>query len=70
MLQSYAMGLDNSPVSPIGAEPIIKSVGNSTTMPRDMEDGDGLRIILYILCESVAERLRPWDYNAAPYRYP
>ena len=58
VLQSYAMGLDNSPVSPIGAEPIIKSVGNSTTMPRDMEDGDGLRIILYILCESVAERLR------------
>ena len=58
VLQSYAMGLDNSPVSPIGADPIIKSVGNSTTMPRDMEDGDGLRIILYILCESVAERLR------------
>ena len=58
VLQSYAMGLDNSPVSPIGAEPIIKSVGNSTTMPRDMEDGDGLRIVLYILCESVAERLR------------
>lgn len=58
ILQAYAQGLDRSAVSPAGSIPVVKSIGNSTTMPRDMEDGDGLRIILYILCESVAERLR------------
>ena len=58
ILQAYAQGLDRSAVSPAGSVPVVKSIGNSTTMPRDMEDGDGLRIILYILCESVAERLR------------
>lgn len=58
ILQAYARGLDRAAVSPIGSVPVVKSIGNSTTMPRDMGDGDGLRIILYILCESVAERLR------------
>ena len=58
ILQAYAQGLDRSAVSQAGSVPVVKSIGNSTTMPRDMEDGDGLRIILYILCESVAERLR------------
>lgn len=58
VLQAYAMGLDQSPVARIGETPPVKSIGNGTTMPRDMEDGDGLRIVLYILCESVAERLR------------
>lgn len=61
VLQSYALGLDNAPVSRIGARPVIKSIGNSTTMPRDMDDGGGLRIVLYILCEAVAERLREQD---------
>ena len=60
-LQSYALGLDASPVSPADAPPLIKSIGNSTTMPRDMEDGDDLRIILYILAESVGQRLREQD---------
>lgn len=58
VLLSYALGLDQSPVAPIGAVLPVKSIGNSTTMPRDMGDGDDLRIILYILCEAVAERLR------------
>ena len=58
VLQSYALGQDQSPVAPLGTVPPVKSIGNSTTMPRDMEDGDSLRIVLYLLCESVAERLR------------
>ena len=58
MLWSYANGADRSAVAPSGSAPTIKSIGNSITMPRDMADGDGLRIILYILSESVAERLR------------
>lgn len=57
-LQAYALGGDGSPVALAGEIPPVKSIGNSTTLPRDMEDGDSLHIVLYILCESVAERLR------------
>ncbi len=57
-LRAYAQGLDRSVVSPAGSVPIVKSIGNSTAMPRDMKDGNILRIMLYILCESVTERLR------------
>lgn len=65
VLQSYAMGLDSSLVSAVGTSPPVKSIGNSTTMPRDMEDGDDLRIILFILAESVAERLRQQDLQCS-----
>lgn len=58
ILQRYALGADSSPVAAADAPPVVKSVGNSTTMPRDLDDGPELRLILYILCESVAERLR------------
>jgi len=35
MLWTFANGYDTSPVSNIGAKSLIKSVGNSTTTPRD-----------------------------------
>lgn len=59
MLWTFANGLDTSPVSNIGAKSLIKSVGNSTTAPRDLITDQDVRITLYALCESVAERLRP-----------
>lgn len=58
MLLAYARGLDTAVVSPTGVMSPLKSIGNGTTLPRDLSDGDELRIFLYILCESVAERLR------------
>lgn len=36
----------------------IYSVGNSTTTPRDLENDEDVKIVLYILAESVAARLR------------
>jgi DNA polymerase-4 len=36
----------------------IKSIGNSTTTPRDLENDEDVKIILYVLAESVAARLR------------
>lgn len=36
MLWRFANGLDTSPVSNIGAKSLIKSIGNSTTTPRDL----------------------------------
>lgn len=58
VLYSFSNGLDASPVAPMGAEAMIKSVGNSTTTPRDLENDEDVRVILSVLCESVAMRLR------------
>ncbi len=62
MLWSFANGLDASPVSEFGTGPLIKSVGNSTTAPRDLVTDEDVRITLLALCESVAERLRDAGY--------
>lgn len=37
---------------------MVKSVGNSTTTPRDLEDDHEVHLVLLLLAESVAERLR------------
>lgn len=57
-LWSFANGLDSTPVSPIGNESIIKGIGNSMTTPRDLENNEDVKLLLYVLSESVAERLR------------
>ncbi|MBQ2977572.1 MAG: DNA polymerase IV [Clostridia bacterium] len=58
MLKSYALGLDDSPVQRIGNYDPLKSIGNSTTTPRDLMNEEDAKIILYALCDSVAARLR------------
>ncbi|HAM62857.1 MAG: DNA polymerase IV [Firmicutes bacterium GWF2_51_9] len=55
---TFANGLENSPVLKEGREPMVKSVGNSTTAPRDLKNLDDVRIVCYVLSESVAARLR------------
>lgn len=62
MLWNFANGLDTSPVSNIGAKSLIKSVGNSTTTPRDLVSDRDIRITLYALSESVAARLREYGF--------
>ena len=57
-LHVYANGRDNSPVAEIGMEGIVKSVGNSTTCPRDLLNDDDAHIVFQNLAESVAERMR------------
>jgi DNA polymerase-4 len=37
---------------------VIKGIGNSMTTPRDLENNEDVKIMLYVLAESVAERLR------------
>lgn len=58
ILSAFANGQDTSPVARAGDEAIIKSIGNSTTTPRDLENDEDAKIIFYMLCESVAERMR------------
>lgn len=58
MLYRNANGLDTSPVRTIGQQEVIKSIGNSTTTPRDMITREDVRVVLWMLCETVAKRLR------------
>ena len=57
-MQKYALGLDDAPVMPLGWQEPLKSIGNSTTTPRDMVNEADARIVLYRLCDEVAARLR------------
>ena len=62
MLWQFTNGLDQSPVSNIGAKSMIKSIGNSTTAPRDLVSDDDVKITLFVLCESVSARMREYDF--------
>ena len=56
-------GWDDSPVSAEGYQAPIKSIGNSTTTPRDLENDQDVQIILMALAESVAARLRKHGFK-------
>ncbi|MBC8016576.1 MAG: DNA polymerase IV [Sporomusaceae bacterium] len=57
-LWHFANGLDSAPVRQAGEESLVKSVGNSTTTPRDLINNEDVKLIIYVLAESVAARLR------------
>ena len=58
VLQTFALGLDPSPVQKSSHIPNIKSVGNSATTPRDMTCDSDVELMLLLLAESVASRMR------------
>ena len=58
ILHDFATGYDTSPVARAGDETVIKSIGNSTTTPRDLCCDEDAGIVYWMLCESVAERMR------------
>lgn len=58
VLIAFAKGQDDTPVRKENTEAPIKSIGNSTTTPRDLEDDQDVKIIIYTLAESVSARLR------------
>lgn len=57
MIQDYARGIDYSPVRKSIHE-IVKGLGNSTTIPFDVEDSETAYKVLMSLSESVGMRLR------------
>lgn len=57
-LWHFANGLDSASVRQAGEESFVKSVGNSTTTPRDLINNQDVKLIIYVLAESVAARLR------------
>ena len=65
LLHCFANGMDSSPVAKTGEESIIKSVGNSTTTPRDLVCEADASVVYWMLCESVAARLREGGFRCA-----
>lgn len=63
MLYSFANGQDRSQVARYDNQPTVKSIGNSTTTPRDLKNDDDVKIILYVLADSVARRLREQGFK-------
>lgn len=58
LIHNFANGLDSSPVSHKDDERVVKSVGNSTTTPRDMVNNEDVKAVVTVLGESVARRMR------------
>jgi len=69
VLQGFARGLDTSPVRPLDpsagdAAHVVKSVGNAVTCPFDVEDERLARQVVWLMGESVAQRLRALGLKA------
>lgn len=63
LVWNYANGNDISPVRETRRS-IIKGIGNSTTIPFDVEDRKTAHLVLLSLTETVTARLRQADYCA------
>ena len=53
-LHTFANGEDESPVTKIGEEEAIKSIGNSLTVYRDLIDDDDVEPAIYLLADSIS----------------
>ena len=63
MLFCFANGLDRSPVAAYTDTVPVKSIGNSTTTLRDLTCDRDVKIVLYVLADSVARRLRKHGFR-------
>lgn len=63
VLHMFANGEDQTPVNQENYHAPIKSIGNSTTTPRDLENEEDVKIITYVLAESVSARLRENNFK-------
>lgn len=63
ILHCFANGYDVSPVADFENQTLIKSIGNSTTTPRDLTNDEEVKMILYVLTDSVCRRLREQGFK-------
>ena len=63
LVWNYANGIEASPVRE-SRRPLIKGIGNSTTIPFDVTDKTTAHLVLLSLTEKVAARLRQAEYYA------
>ena len=64
-LRVYARGEDDEPVKFEKKKEDLKSIGNSTTLPKDITDREEVKRWFYALAESVCGRLRSADVGRA-----
>ncbi len=64
-LRVYARGEDEEPVKAVKEKTDLKSIGNSATLPKDIQDRDEIKRWFYALAESVSARLRDADVGRA-----
>ncbi|MBQ7830524.1 MAG: DNA polymerase IV [Clostridia bacterium] len=64
-LRVYARGEDSEPVKAVKEKEDLKSIGNSTTLPKDITDREEIKRWFYALSESVVARLRAADVGRA-----
>lgn len=64
LIYGFANGYDSSPVAHMDENNDVKSIGNSTTTPRDMKTYEDVKIVMYILCDSVCRRMREQGFMA------
>lgn len=58
LIYGFANGYDSSPVAHIDENSEVKSIGNSTTTPKDMQTLEDVKTVMYVLCDSVCRRMR------------
>ncbi|AGA68450.1 nucleotidyltransferase/DNA polymerase involved in DNA repair [Desulfitobacterium dichloroeliminans LMG P-21439] len=63
LIWNYAHGIENSPVRP-GGRVKVKGMGNSTTLPFDVDSRKEAHLVLLSLVETVSARLRHDQYFA------
>ena len=64
-LRVYARGEDNEPVKWEKKKEDLKSIGNSSTLPKDITNREEVKRWFFVLSESVAARLRAADVGRA-----
>ena len=65
VLHMFANGEDRTPVSHESYSAPVKSIGNSTTTPRDLLTEEDVRIVAFVLAESVSARLRENNFKCS-----
>ena len=63
-LWAMACGQDRTQVASVESVDDVKSIGNSNTMPRDLNTEDDVRAAFYMLGESVSQRMRESGFEA------
>lgn len=58
MLYDFANGFEHSPVRAYDNNSEVKSVSNSITAGRDLKNNEDVKMIMFVLADSVARRLR------------
>lgn len=64
VLWAFSNGYDTSPVLKENQAEAVKSIGNSTTTPRDLVNFQDVNAVMTVLCDCVARRLRAQGFKA------